>query len=60
MRSIAVWQQGADLWTSPLDAAPAPRLLAAKARFPTLIALPGSEHLLLSYERGSEVVVERL
>lgn len=59
-RSIAVWQQGADLWTTRLDAAPASRMLAPKARFPTLIALPGSDHVLLGYERGPDVVIERL
>ncbi len=59
-RSLAVWQQGLDLWTASLGAASVPRLLAAKARFPALSTIPGGDHLLLAYERGPDVIVERL
>jgi hypothetical protein len=60
VRSIAIWQQGADLWTTSLAAAPAPYLLAARARFPALIALPHSDQLVLAYERGDTTVIEHL
>ncbi len=58
-RTVAVWQQGADLWTTAIGVTSAPRLLASKGRFPTLIALPGGDHLLLAYEHGPDAVVER-
>lgn len=59
-RSLAVWQQGSDLWSSPVDATAAPRLLSSGARFPSLLALPGTDQVILTYERGADVVVERL
>ena len=56
-RRVAVWQQGAALWTTALDVKPAPHLLAAQARFPALIALPDRDHVLIAYERGAGVIV---
>jgi hypothetical protein len=59
-RSIAVWQQGADLWSSSLAAGAAPALLAPGARFPAVLALPDGKRILVAYERGSGVVVQPL
>jgi hypothetical protein len=58
-RSVVVWQQGADLWTASLGASSAPRLFAPKARFASLIAIPGNDRLLVAFECGAGVVVER-
>ncbi|MDP3071385.1 MAG: sialidase family protein [Opitutaceae bacterium] len=58
--SLAVWQQGADLWSASLGTASAPTLRVSNGRFPTLLALPGSDRVLLAYERGPTTVVERL
>ncbi|WP_414662781.1 WD40/YVTN/BNR-like repeat-containing protein [Horticoccus sp. 23ND18S-11] len=56
-RSVAVWQQGADLWSAPLDGTRVSGLLARQARFPSLIAVPGSHRILVAYERGADSVV---
>lgn len=57
-RRVAVWQQGADLWTTALGAKPTPRLLAAQAKFPALISLPGRDLMLVAFERGTGVIVD--
>jgi hypothetical protein len=57
-RTVTVWQQGADLWTSATDAAPA--VLFRNARFPAAIANPGSQRVLVAYERGSDSVVSAI
>lgn len=56
-RSVAVWQQDADLWSAPLDGTRVSGLLARQARFPSLIAVPGSRRILVAYERGADSVV---
>ena len=62
---VVIWQQGTDLVKlAGLDSA-APTKLASEARFPSVVALPGGEGVLLAYERGpsrgpTSVVVERL
>lgn len=59
-RRVAVWQQGADLVVAtPGDSAP-PRVLARGARFPTLMAIPGTNRVLVAYERVADVVVAPL
>lgn len=59
-RTVVVWQQGADLWTTSPNPDSTPRLLAAKGRFPALVAIPGHDRLLLAYEQGTAVVVDPL
>ena len=58
--SIAVWQQGADLWSASLTPQPAPALFARNARFPSVVAVPGGNRVVIAYERGSDSVVERI
>ena len=58
--TFAVWQQGADLWSSALDAAAAPELLAPAARFASLVALPATGRVLVAYEHGAASVVTSL
>lgn len=56
---LVVWQKGSDLWfvqRSSINAEPA--LLASGARFPSLVALPGGG-VVLAYEHGPDVVVEK-
>jgi hypothetical protein len=64
-----VWQQGPDLWSSPLATvntpSPAPALVARSARFAALVAPSGSDALLLAYEQGppkgpTTIIVQRL
>lgn len=57
---FAVWQQGADLWSSALEATAAPSLLAPAARFASLIALPASDRVLVAYEHGTSTIVTAL
>jgi hypothetical protein len=59
-RSIAVWQQGADLWSSSLADGATSALLAAGARFPAVLALPDGKRIIVAYERGNGVVVQPL
>lgn len=53
------WQQGPDLWATRSFGRGAPALRANLARFPALIPLPGTDSVLLAYERGNGVSVER-
>jgi hypothetical protein len=56
--SVAVWEQGADLWTTRLSSSqPAPKLLTRKGRFPAIVSIPGGSHVLVAYERGPDTVV---
>ena len=58
-RSVAVWQQGPDLvWTSLRGAPAAPQPLARGARFPSLASIPGTDRMLVAYERGANIVVD--
>ena len=66
-RSAVVWQQGPDLWSSPLanTTTSAPALVARSARFAALVAPSGSDALLLAYEQGppkgpTTIIVQRL
>ncbi len=63
---VLAWQQGADLWVLRKSGASAPPVRhAAKARFPSLIALPDGRGAVLAYEQtnvqgGTTTVVDRL
>ncbi len=59
-RTVAVWQQGADLVAASLrnPASVSPQLLARGARFPSLMAIPGTDRMLVAYERGADLVVD--
>jgi hypothetical protein len=62
---VVIWQQGTDLVRMEVRDGAAPVKVAAEARFPSVVASPGAEGLLLAYERGpargaTSVVVERL
>ena len=61
-RSVAVWQQGADLMAVSLrgPASRPPALAARDARFPALLAMPGTDRVLVAYERGAATVVAAL
>jgi hypothetical protein len=62
---LVVWQQGSDLvaWRGLHGSEPVK--LAADARFPSLVALPGAQGAVLAFERGAakgptSVAIERL
>lgn len=59
-RTVAVWQQGADLVAVSLrdTSSASPQVLARGARFPSIIAIPGTDRLLIAYERGANTIVE--
>ena len=61
-RSVAIWQQGADLvvtsWRG--TASGSPQVFARGARFPSLLAIPGTDRVLVAYERGADTVVAPL
>ena len=59
-RTVAVWQQGSELWTTTLDRDAAPTLLAPAGRFASLVAIPGTDHVLVAYEKGPASIVTRL
>lgn len=59
-RSVAVWQQGKDLWSSSLEEGSTPALVAKGAQFPAVVALPGTDRVLVAYERGADAVVAPL
>ena len=61
-RTVAVWQQGADLVVASLrgTAAIAPQSLARGARFPAIVAIPGMDRVLVAYERGADTIVASL
>lgn len=58
-RTVAIWQQGADLVAASLrgPAPVAPQVLARGARFPSLVAMPGTDRVLVAYERGADTVI---
>ena len=61
---VVIWQQGTDLVRMEVRDGAAPVKVAAEARFPSVVALPGGAGLLLAYERGpargaTAVVIER-
>jgi hypothetical protein len=59
-RSVAVWQQGKDLWSVSLAEGSSPVLLARVAQFPSIAAIPGTDRILVAYERGTDAVVAAL
>lgn len=59
-RSVAVWQQGKDLWSCSLEEGSAATLLTKGAQFPALVAVPGSDRVLVAYEQGTAAVVAPL
>lgn len=59
-RRLAIWQQGADLWSSSLDASATPASFATNARFPAAVVIPNSERIVVAYERGNNSVVAPL
>ena len=58
--SIAIWQQGADLWSAALNEKPSPTLFAKNGRFPSILSVPGGNRVIVAYERGNDSVVERV
>lgn len=59
-RTAVVWQQGADLWVSTPRADSPPRLFKNQGRFASIITINGSDDILVAFEHGSAVVVDRL
>jgi hypothetical protein len=61
-RTIAVWQQGADLvsvaWRGTAPASPG--VVARGARFPAVATIPGTDRVVVAYERGADTVVAAL
>jgi hypothetical protein len=55
--SVAVWQQGADLWTTTLGPASTPRLLARNAKFPAIGVVAAPERTLVAYEHGTDTLI---
>lgn len=59
-RTVAVWQQGSELWATTLDRDAAPALLTPAGRFASLVAIHGTDHVLVAFENGPASIVTRL
>lgn len=55
--SLALWQQGTDLFAAELSGESKPQLFARGARFASVLAVPPANRILVAYERGPDVVV---